>query len=375
MEKFFVEENKLSEIEELSPLQQYKLTIKTYKTRDGCWNYTRGIVRRIETNDIVCDIKRNYSEFNHAFFKKDGCEWIVSGRSYMRQVFINLDTGEEYNNENDESLGNNAYCWRKMCCSEDGITLAVQGCVWGGGDDIVFIDISNMKSDHETIIEKEGNKNSVSGMWKYINMDGNIDVVGEIKMEWCDNKFIIEKGRIWNTKYNKYDDDLDEIECDYMCEMEKIGKHTLYEELMSHERIILRRNWDIMEKIEHWKSKELQEAERIRREEESNEGRLKVIEEYKKRSDFYKEMKRMLLEGDYNVREAFMISSSIGEQMGFNFNCYVTIGDEQVWIFWNEGMIESSSVTLISKNINCTNERSDDTINKINDILKNIVSI
>lgn len=84
---------------------RYRLVIRSYRTRPGCWNYTRGTVVRLSDGAEVCDIKRNYSVFHHSFIEKDGREFLITGRSYMSQTIVDLDRGIEYEPSGDHYHG------------------------------------------------------------------------------------------------------------------------------------------------------------------------------------------------------------------------------------------------------------------------------
>jgi hypothetical protein len=128
----------------VSPSGNYKLVIKTYKTsvitKKSTWDYTQGFVYT-KDDIIIGTIKRNYSEFPFCFFVHDKVEYLVSGRSYMRQTIINCQTGEIYDNSTDDTASD--FCWSSIY-QLDNNTLCAYGCFWGGGYDLKFFDISNL---------------------------------------------------------------------------------------------------------------------------------------------------------------------------------------------------------------------------------------
>src|SRR5437667_7680955 len=115
MDEFIKVENKVDEKEFLSPLGNYKLIVEFYKTGEKTWNYTKGILTRISDNKIITEIIRNYSGFSHSFFIKNGQEWLQTGKTYMSQIFVNLDTEEIFDNE-EELKQNKIYKFGKSFC-------------------------------------------------------------------------------------------------------------------------------------------------------------------------------------------------------------------------------------------------------------------
>src|SRR3989304_5704933 len=144
MEDYFIEENKGVEISILSPSVRFKLVISNYKTSPGSWNYSRGIVYRIEDNKEIADIKRNYSFNNYNWVKKNNVEYLISVRSYMGQTIVNLETGEEFNDPKwPDKYEGNEFCWAKAYLSPDGNTLAVDGCHWACPYEYKFYDFTS----------------------------------------------------------------------------------------------------------------------------------------------------------------------------------------------------------------------------------------
>jgi hypothetical protein len=138
---FFIEANVEPDAfrEELSPSGRFRLLIRQYGTKPGCWGYSRGTVFRTDDGREVCDIKRNYCTFNHSFVVKDGQEWLLSGSDYMGQSIVNLDTGERF----DKLPKGEEFCWDAHWLSKDGKTLVVDGCYWACPYEYRFFDFSN----------------------------------------------------------------------------------------------------------------------------------------------------------------------------------------------------------------------------------------
>lgn len=75
------------------------------------------------------------------FFERDGVEWVHFSTTYYSQQFINLETGETYNNE-DPGMSTN-FCWAVTKINPSGTIAAVDGCYWAHSYEIKFFDISH----------------------------------------------------------------------------------------------------------------------------------------------------------------------------------------------------------------------------------------
>lgn len=140
--KYFVDENVEGEPKVImSPSGRFRLTIRTYRTAPGRWNYSRGTVARVADGETVCDIQRNYGMFHHSFVTKDGHEYLIAGRSYMSQTIVDLDHGREFEPAGDHYNGA-AFCWARCYLSPDGNTLAVDGCIWACPYEYRFFDFT-----------------------------------------------------------------------------------------------------------------------------------------------------------------------------------------------------------------------------------------
>lgn len=128
----------------ISPSGKYSLTVFQYKTSNDpnkrTWNYSKGVVKNIQTEEIVSEICRNYPGFEHLFFQNRGREWMITGKTYTSQCFIDLDNGNVYDNKDETSI--NDLCWTQMIPNASGTILAVSACFWGGPFEYYFFDIS-----------------------------------------------------------------------------------------------------------------------------------------------------------------------------------------------------------------------------------------
>lgn len=175
MTDYYVDENERLEKKEIdSPSGRFKLLIRYYDTKKGCWMFSRGTIYRKSDGVEVCDIKRNYGVFNHSFVEKDGQEWLITGRSYMSQTIINLDTGQEYEPKGDQ-FDSMAFCWSSHKLSPDGNILVVEGCHWAAPYEFRFFDFSDPSKG-----------------WKELEMDKESYIPADHKWpEWLDNNTVI----------------------------------------------------------------------------------------------------------------------------------------------------------------------------------------
>lgn len=178
-EDFFVPENKAGEPKLYKSLSgRYTLTVQAYKTKPGCWNYSQGVVS--EDDRVIATIQRNYGTFHHGFFRQGETEWMVCGRSYMSQTFVNLSNGKVYDGEIDKS----EFCWSNIHPNPSGTLLLVVGCVWGAPYEYVVYDVSAVET---------------SGVWKQVPLMGDhgVDVciseddLDEVK--WEDDHHLVIK--------------------------------------------------------------------------------------------------------------------------------------------------------------------------------------
>ena len=125
-----------------SPSGMFRLTIQTYRTGPGSWNYTRGTVTRVRDGAVVADIKRNLSTFLHSFVRKDDREYLITGRAYTSQTIIDLERGIEYEPDGDP-YRDSGFCWAACEAAPDGNTLVVNGCVWACPYELRFFDVTD----------------------------------------------------------------------------------------------------------------------------------------------------------------------------------------------------------------------------------------
>jgi len=181
IEEFIKPENQKEKTEEeLSPSGRYKLLIRWYATKEGSWNYSRGTVTRVSDGMEVCDIVRNYSSFHHSFVTKGETEYLITGRSYMSQTVVNLETGQDMEPQ-DYHYNGSGFCWAHTTLSPDGNVLIVDGCHWAAPYEFRFYDFSDPEGQGWPEISVETPNGE--GTWLYsdeekpvFNADGTITV-------------------------------------------------------------------------------------------------------------------------------------------------------------------------------------------------------
>jgi len=84
---YYVEENRDHDRRQVhtSPSGRYILTVDSYTTKKGSWDYTRGRVSLADTGTPIADVKRNYNSFpflwmedhtnGHDYLKSAGCQY------------------------------------------------------------------------------------------------------------------------------------------------------------------------------------------------------------------------------------------------------------------------------------------------------------
>lgn len=144
MENYFISENikKINE-PEFSDSKKYKLIVTTFKTKTGCWGYSKGIVYK--DDQIICEIKRNFESFPFLFIEnhKNGHDYLICGEDYQGQTILELDTGNKINYLPEEANSGCGFCGVEYKFDPQSSILIVSGCIWGGPYEYKFIDFSN----------------------------------------------------------------------------------------------------------------------------------------------------------------------------------------------------------------------------------------
>lgn len=145
IEKRFIKENLIGNEKkvDISPSGKFSIEIQYYSTGEGTWNYSRGIIKECENNDIIADIKRNYSSFWHAWIDHDdGNEYLLCGEDYQGYSAINLNSGEHHIHFPESAYNGGGFCWVDAYPSPSGNKIAVYGCYWAAPFEIVIYDFN-----------------------------------------------------------------------------------------------------------------------------------------------------------------------------------------------------------------------------------------
>lgn len=276
VEAYFEEGNKQGDDRiVLSPSGRYRLVISSYKTKEGGWNYTRGRVYRVQDDHLICDIKRNYSGFHHSFVTKNGEEWLITGRSYMSQTIVNLETGAEYEPSGEQYNGF-AFCWAKAVLSPDGNTLLVDGCYWAAPYEYKFFDFTNPAKG-----------------WPELELDSKDGYLpaDEKAPEFCeDGTIICYQSREFCLPLQKYETDLTVEELETLPE-ENGDKEGMWEHTVTIKTTV-RREGDEMKVIDKWISPD--EQQRIKRSQEAKVKFEKWLSTFKNSDPLYLRYQELL---------------------------------------------------------------------------------
>ncbi len=127
----------------VSPSGLYQLEVTKFSTGADTWNYSRGVVSRVEDGVLIADIKRNYGAFWHSWVvQPNGLEFLLCGEDYQGYNVIALNTAENHGFFSAEGLEGRGFCWAAVHPSPDGLTLAVEGCYWACPYELVFYDFA-----------------------------------------------------------------------------------------------------------------------------------------------------------------------------------------------------------------------------------------
>jgi hypothetical protein len=114
-----------------SPSGKYILEVTQYSADDRTCKYARGIVRRVADHAQVADIKHNIGHFLYVWvLYPNGFEYLLCGEDYQGYNVICLNTGKNQVHFPPEAFDGHGFCWASIHPAPDGLTLAVEGCVW-----------------------------------------------------------------------------------------------------------------------------------------------------------------------------------------------------------------------------------------------------
>ena len=143
-EKYFVPENEnvSCRSENASPSGKYKLVVSSFSTREGSWNYTRGKVFKIGSDEPIAVIDRNYSAFPFSWIEDhpNGHAYLVAGEDYQGQTVVELDTGKRRDHLSEDAEKGIAFCWSEHRFDPKSMILVVCGCYWACPYEFRFFD-------------------------------------------------------------------------------------------------------------------------------------------------------------------------------------------------------------------------------------------
>ena len=139
VEAFFVESNLVPNSEKTyaSPSGKYRLVVNNYRTKEGCWQYSRGSV--FCGDHQIADVKRNYSTFHFGWAEghPNGHDYLLCGEDYQGQTVIELDTGKRVDFISESGRGG-GFCCAAYYPSPDGRLIVIDGCVWAAPYELLF---------------------------------------------------------------------------------------------------------------------------------------------------------------------------------------------------------------------------------------------
>ena len=106
--------------------------MSSFSTREGGWNYTRGKVFKIGSDEPIAVIDRNYSAFPFSWIEDhpNGHAYLVAGEDYQGQTVIELDTGKRRNYLGEDAEKGFEFCWSEHRFDPKSMILVVCGCYW-----------------------------------------------------------------------------------------------------------------------------------------------------------------------------------------------------------------------------------------------------
>lgn len=127
----------------ISPSGNFSLEVLQYQEEGHGWNYSRGVVRKAATGELVADVRRNWAVFWFSWVLRPGGEYLLCGEDYQGYNVIELCTGRNVLTFPPEAYEGQGFCWGAAYPSPDGRLVAVDGCYWACPDDLVVFDFSD----------------------------------------------------------------------------------------------------------------------------------------------------------------------------------------------------------------------------------------
>ncbi len=199
-QNFYCDENKVGESKIIySESGNYYLVISEYKTKPGCWNYTRGIIFRRNDHKLIADIKRNYSSFFHCFVKnKFGIEYLICGENYMQQTVVDLHKEKIYKSK--DLCKDNSFCWSNCQFDVENNVLIVNGCYWASPYEVKFFDFSVPERGWNEI--KWANKEEACFVYNWFSLD-EIEHTSRYFYDLIEKCDYIPKHKMFEDEYDR----------------------------------------------------------------------------------------------------------------------------------------------------------------------------
>lgn len=143
-EKYPLIEDKAKEY--FSPSGNYKLVVIPLETGEGYWNYGRGVITDLKTEEEIFIILRNYGDFWHRWIEhQNGNEYLLCGEDYQGYVTLNLTERKKHVYFHENGLKGWGFCFTevKEYDKEFDSSITVEGCYWGAPFEIVIYDFSD----------------------------------------------------------------------------------------------------------------------------------------------------------------------------------------------------------------------------------------
>jgi hypothetical protein len=194
-----------------SPSENYKVC-NVYYTENGLFTRKVAIYRG---DTLIKEADMHSDNLYCSFFNKDGQDWIQYAPSHISQYFMNLETGEEYNNY--DETDRYGFCWAELQTNPSSSILAIIGCHWAFPYQWKFYDFKDpSKGWHVILFDVE----SFQTLYKdfspsnkkrfHIICEEGIDNDENDQVFWKnDTEFALIKTRDFHPESGRYMDDLE----------------------------------------------------------------------------------------------------------------------------------------------------------------------
>jgi hypothetical protein len=144
-DRMYDPENAQGSEEHLSPSGRYKLVVTSFTSGPGTWDVTEGVVFRIDSDEPIASIRRNYRAFPFLFVEghADGHDYLIGGEDYQGQTIIQLTTGAKRGLLPEEAKQGHGFCWSSYQYNAATKLLFVDGCYWACPYEFRFYDFSD----------------------------------------------------------------------------------------------------------------------------------------------------------------------------------------------------------------------------------------